>query len=477
METEQQFQRIFANIKATAKPRTEKLHGEEYYVVPAVMLVEGVVAGSGGPKLYKGEDMKESVPLWNHKPLVINHPELEGEFVSACTKEMLEDYGVGMLLNTEYREKPNRLACETWFHKSRLQKREPGVYNALRKGKPVEVSTGLFCDIAADVGLFANKKYDGVVSNYRPDHLAILPTEVGACSVAEGAGLLMNVQGHGKIRQQLQEALKAKFPPKYPDGGYESPAYVVEVYETSFVYMLAQEYYSQKYSAGDRKGVELLGEPVEAILEYRTNEGELIGNSSLTIINSEEVPVADSNKTEEKVKALIESSGTNFTKDDAEWLGGLEETQLDKMTPAEKPVDTVVTGPTAKVAETTQEDPKVEEASQPEELEAVLNKAHPSVREVLVNGLEALNENKTKLIKKITANTANIFTEDQLTAKSLQELKAISALAGPDEEAAPVLNEQMKSVLANFSGRGGGSVSSGKAPTLLSCPSTAVSKS
>lgn len=33
---------------------------------------------------------------------------------------------------------------------------------------------------------------DAVARNHRPDHLAILPDQVGACSLADGAGLIRN---------------------------------------------------------------------------------------------------------------------------------------------------------------------------------------------------------------------------------------------------------------------------------------------
>lgn len=478
MAKEKSFQRILANLKPEAKPRTETLQGEEYFVVPGVMLVEGVLAGNAGPKLYKGTDMKASVPLWNHKPLVVNHPNLEGDFVSACDPDMLEDHGVGMLLNTEYRSNPNRLATECWFNKGRLLKCAKGIYNQLKKGKPVEVSTGLFGDIEPSVGTFGNKKYEGVVANYQPDHLAILPSTVGACSIADGAGLLVHAQGFDKIRTAINKLLFTKFP---GDGSTArdpySEAWVVEVWEDNFVYRLKNDYYSQAYEAGDRKGVQFVGEPEEVILEYRTLGGTLIGNSSLEIVNQSETPeeghMAKEEKVEDKVKALIDSGKTNFTKEDEAWLGGLEEAQLDKMLPAEAEAaeEGGTTSETATSADS--EVPAAEMDDSEKSLEAVLNSAHPQVREVLVNGLSALEANKTKLVKKIMANESNVFTEEQLRGHSMQQLEGIAALAGPTEEEVPSGAAQLDKILANFGGRAGGAAPSGKAPVTLSRPSTA----
>ena len=55
-------------------------------------------------------------------------------------------------------------------------------------GDIIEVSTGYFADKLDESGEFEGEEYDGVQINLRPDHLAILPNTIGACSVDDGCG-------------------------------------------------------------------------------------------------------------------------------------------------------------------------------------------------------------------------------------------------------------------------------------------------
>ena len=59
---------------------------------------------------------------------------------------------------------------------------------ALQSGKMLEQSTGLFADLEEKEGEFDGQKYKWIARNIRPDHVAILPHEEGACSIADGCG-------------------------------------------------------------------------------------------------------------------------------------------------------------------------------------------------------------------------------------------------------------------------------------------------
>jgi hypothetical protein len=102
----------------------------------------------------------------------------------------------------------------------------------------MELSTGLYVDAELTPGDWKGEEYVAIARNLRSDHLAILPDKIGACSVADGAGLLrnevrkgkmpkneilkriMNVFGltdnemsHENIRAAIQTALRAKLNP------------------------------------------------------------------------------------------------------------------------------------------------------------------------------------------------------------------------------------------------------------------------
>lgn len=188
------MEKLIANL-ATSKVSQRTLQGRNYLVAPVSMILEGVWPGSQGAIFYDGADIARSVPAWNHKPITIGHPELsDGTKVSGTTPESLEKYAVGMVLNTKYNRKTKKLQAEAWFEISRLQQVEGAevVHSALLANQKLEVSTGLFVDALVGNGSFDGKEYAAKAANYRPDHLAIILQGEGACSLKDGAGLLVN---------------------------------------------------------------------------------------------------------------------------------------------------------------------------------------------------------------------------------------------------------------------------------------------
>jgi hypothetical protein len=116
--------------------------------------------------------------------------------------------GVGTLRNVKFLSGNGaleKLKGETWFDIERTKKidkdlpQEQRIINRLRNGQPVEVSTGLYTDNepAPQGANFRGKPYTHIARNYRPDHLAILPNQTGACSVNDGCGVLVNANPEG----------------------------------------------------------------------------------------------------------------------------------------------------------------------------------------------------------------------------------------------------------------------------------------
>ena len=174
------------------------------------MIVEGVFAGNQGPIFYEGQEITKSVASWNHKPLTVGHPKKGEQFVSGCLPESIEGFGVGMILNTAWNSKTKKLRAEAWFDEQRLDVVPGGnaIKAALTKQEPMEVSTGLFVDKELTSGQFNGKEFSGKARNFRPDHLAVIVNGVGACSIKDGAGLLVNKdQQPQDVNTQSQENL------------------------------------------------------------------------------------------------------------------------------------------------------------------------------------------------------------------------------------------------------------------------------
>lgn len=170
--------------------REEVLEGKKYWAVPMVMLVEGVHGGSTGPLFYPQEELAKTPEVWNHKPVVVEHPVWEGRAVSACEPVILNSRKVGLVLNTKW--EGGKLKAEAWLDVLKARQVDGRVVEWVEQGKVMEVSTGLFVDLEEKEGEWNGERYWAVAKNYRPDHLALLPGGVGACSVADGAGLLRN---------------------------------------------------------------------------------------------------------------------------------------------------------------------------------------------------------------------------------------------------------------------------------------------
>lgn len=182
------------------------LEGREHFVVPTVMMVEGVWSGSKGPIYYPKNALKESATRWNGKPVVVYHPSLYSNGF-ASHPEVFNRQKIGTIFNTTF--DGLRLKCESWIDVERVAQVDDRVLNTILSGQVMEVSTGLITHCDNKYGTFQNRSYN-VTANYLiPDHLAVLPDQIGACSIADGAGLIRNyfVRQQPLVRPTLMEAV------------------------------------------------------------------------------------------------------------------------------------------------------------------------------------------------------------------------------------------------------------------------------
>ena len=435
--------------------RRETLQGRQYIVAPMAMLTEGVHAGSGGALLYRGSECKKAAPAWNMKPIVVYHPEINGQGVSACDPDILERQQVGMILNTRWNGK---LRAEAWIAEERARAVDERVLTALEQNQLMEVSTGLFTDNVGEPGEWEGEAYVAEATNHQPDHLALLPDKIGACSVADGAGLLQlneaaefagvdvtrllacgmddlrrmvgNAMSHANTREALFQALRKRFGVIGNNGPY---TYVVDVYDGFVVYEYEVEpgmngsgstLYRLAYT-NDKTNITLSTEdPVEVVrvTEYRTAEGgEFVGNTR--ILKEDE----GMEKTK-LVDALITYAATQWEEGDRDALMALDEGALAKMAPVAIEASEV-------------DDSEPEPTGVPVTMEQYVAAAPAEYRDVLQNGLVAHKAAKDTLIAQITANTANKFSPEFLATKGLAELQGIAALAARPE--APVTTGPM----------------------------------
>src|SRR6185503_17476996 len=248
-----QFSRLTCNLLPSGC-RLDTLEGRNYTVVPMIILTEGVHQGSQGPLYYPKEELAKTPVVWNHKPIVVYHPTMNGDGISACDPVIINNRKVGLMLNTKF--EGGRLRSEAWIEKDRANAVDDRIMTAVDNKEMMELSTGVFIDIEETSGTWKSEDYTGIARNYRPDHLALLPDQIGACSIADGAdflrnnafndnpaskalrkalikmGVLDNEMSMSNIHSALSSAVRKKF-----NVGDDGPfIWIADVYSNFFIY-------------------------------------------------------------------------------------------------------------------------------------------------------------------------------------------------------------------------------------------------
>jgi len=340
-----------------------KVHQEKpHLVVPVVMMMEGVHNGSHGPLLHLMEDLGKFPGAWNGIPVVIDHPEEDGQNISANSPDIIDKKTVGRVYNTNVDGK--KLKAEVWLDEEKLNEISPGTLAEVNDNKIVEVSVGVFTEEEETEGEYEGERYEAIARNHRPDHLALLTESVGACSVEDGCGLRANKEGGKDMEKKLLESIKLinlsgysiSQIKNYTEAGYrermeavytalrgldtsEVYHYLEEMYDSELIYSKSSKdgtkMYKQSYKFESGK-IEFAGDPVEVHKKV-----EFIVNALSRTKFKEEVKMANecSPCVKKKVDDLIANSQGRWTEDDREFLQTLDEKKLDKLVPIEKIVE------------------------------------------------------------------------------------------------------------------------------------------
>jgi hypothetical protein len=455
------FQVITYNLKPVV--RNEKMAGQDFLVVPMVMMVEGVLNGSRGPIYYPASEMRKLPVVWNNKPVVVYHPSSTKEFGSACVPAELTVRQIGVIMNTKYKD--GKLHAEAWLYPSRLDSVDERVATAIKNQLMLELSTGLFVDVELKNGVFNNKAYVGIARNFRPDHLAVLPDLKGACSVDDGAGFIRLNQdasevvgtentelSHSDVRKALIGFIEEK--------GKE--AWIESVWDDKFVYEKAGKLYEQEYQLKDNVP-SLVGLPTEVI---RVTTYEPVKNEEHKMKGHQ----MSNTKVDVKatVDAIIANESTPWTEEDREALMGLDEKVLNKMLPTEdeqkdkKAVENVTKGPVTEAVAT--KSTTVENTTKPQTLDEFINNAPAELRPVLRHGVSAYNTERDSLIKSLVANKRCTLSKEYLESKDVVELRALVELAGVENEQS---DDTRFTRMPNFSGRAPTAVKNDEEPLAV----------
>lgn len=465
--------------------RTEEVRGTEYWIVPVVMMVEGVHHGSRGPMLYTEEELAASVASWNGMPVTIGHPQdEEGSYISANVPDVLEGI-VGRIYNPKMND--SKLTAEAWIDINSLAALSPEAFEYIKEKKALDVSVGVFSSEVKGEGEFNGESYRAEAVNLTPDHLALLPGETGACSWDDGCGIRLNSKQNMKkgteskkvvniddktslVNDLLKEGYKIMLIDN--DSSFADVMrsiqdklnkmdsdmrvnYLEEVYDDYFIYCVVNRengerlLYKRGYSIKNDGAVELVDEPIKV-----RKEVSFVNMKRTNFKSNTKMKVKVNSKCSCTVDSLIQNEATKFSEDDREWLSTLSQEQLDKLAPEEVEAPPVANKKAAVSKATDKpEGPAVvvnEDGSisingknlSEHIKESLANEKDPSkfidtfMPPVLANqmksGLKMYQSRREKLVKEIAANSK--FKEEQLKNWSDEDLEALHATVAEEEQ-------------------------------------------
>jgi hypothetical protein len=420
------------------------------------MMVEGVHSGSHGPLYHPAKELGAAVDAWEGVPVTIDHPESGGEFVSVTLPGIEQQYSVGRVFSAHMED--DRLRAEIWVDEARLTQKSPEALRSIDRGEMIEVSVGVFSEDEQLTGEWNGETYNAISRNHRPDHLALLPRGVGACSVDDGCGVRANKEGGEKMpenedfqlldKEQYLTDLVANV-----ESGYRETMstiqnkldnmdtdlrayYLTDVYPEYFVYEVRSRdgsgqpmLYKRDYTVNEDGTIEFAEEPTEVrkqVTYVTLQEG---GTHTKFNINKKEVKMPDEKVPccEDVVKALIANENTSFTDEDKEWLMDLGEEKLAKLVQNEKKPETPPEE--EKAAEAPQLNAEQAREILKESLktnEDFLELMPEDLREQMSSGLRLQKEARARMVKSILDNTdEGVWDENVLKEMKIETLERV----------------------------------------------------
>jgi hypothetical protein len=439
------------------RARIQKLHGRDHYVVPMVMITEGVYDGNEGAFLYPAEEIEKSEMAWNHMPITVWHPKTKK---TAREPKVLNEQACGVVLNTKWNKNTKKLRAEAWFDVEKTGALDDRVVTNIQNARMTEVSTGLGLKLQKKPGKWTNgRDYVGIARDLQPDHLAVLPAGEGACSIKDGAGLFQMNQAHDNVSKQeifpsqvvemfwqgkfpgftvenkaadqslattikkLSDALSAKF----GEPGKSWMGFVEEAYPDYVIYYNSGQLYKVDYTTDKDGNVVVDGEP-EAV--RREVVYKVVNGAAETVSAPDPEPPVGEKAMEEKNKVIsqiITNSNGAWTEDDRTELQKLDDKRLLKMVTNAKPAEPPKKPDNPDIAKLI--------AGMSEEDRMLL--LPEDQRRWITNKRQEEKVEKEQLIEQLVTNTACPFGKEYLNLKPVEELRGLVQMLPASESVDP----------------------------------------
>jgi len=393
--------------------KTAMLGGKEHLVVPVIALMDGVIhaVNASSPERVTAKTLAKAASSWNGRPLVLGHPTRNGRQCSANDPEIEASHRFGTIFNS--RMQGSRLLMDAYVDPD-LALRVGGseFVRKIRAGEQIEVSVGAYVQTSPEEGLYNGKPYKGTWLETHGDHLAFLPGGRGACSIEMGCG------AHRAAEMYLVTAagFEAKKPCDQCDG------------------------------TGQVKNEKKQGDcPSCGGSGYRTAEA----------VNQE-----DQMKKEAAIKALTSCPCSGFVAADAKELEAFSEERLTAMAEAsaaraaeKKQGETDLKAAQDKLTTATTEVATLKAAAEKQPTEEEAYAKLPASLKTLVDKQKATEAAEKDALVTSLKTASNALTEDQLKAKTIDELKVLASFAKvevPDYSGKPIPGMRAASDVKQF---------------------------
>lgn len=174
----------------TKSAKKEKRNGRDVIIVPSATLPDNIVMNR---IQYPAAEIKKSFHTLNRSPAPLNHPMVDGKFVSAKDPEGLNIGWIGAW-NENVRQENGRVLLDKVIDVERANQSDEGkrVLEAIKNGTPIHTSTGLLTKLEI---VKNNDEYDAIAREMEFDHDAILLDYDGAATPEQGVGIFVNSSG------------------------------------------------------------------------------------------------------------------------------------------------------------------------------------------------------------------------------------------------------------------------------------------
>lgn len=442
---------FYTNRTAPKTRRHKHSDGKEYLIVPTVAIVDGMVMNG---LLYTAEEMARYIEVWNGKPLTLGHPaDAAGNAISANSPDQ-HARSIGFFYNAKF--EGGKLKGEWWIDIARCAKLggdAMAVVNSLEAGKTLEQSTGLYTDVEPAAGNSDGRDYVGIARNIRPDHVAILLSDTGACSINDGCGSPRTNSQEGEamdrfiytinLKLSLDEQLNQVYEAFYnrferPDG--EMMMRPRQVYDDAVIAANDDGLWSYPYTRND-DGIEF-GEPIEVEMMYtEKGTGKPVNNNLFrsffsglsdqlkSLIHKEQ----GMTQQEDLIKSLVANKACPFEEAKLKTFSAEELESLGKLMANEDDEGSPPAGTETPPAQP--EPPAAQPAAAPlpesiTRFAAILDKVGVEKFESALASITAnADQARAELVAQIVANTE--LTEADLTGFGVDQLRKLAKTAQP----------------------------------------------